>query len=372
MPTTIDPRIAAEIDYKVNNNLPDNPDHVGNIFYRSRLSVTDTFEQPPVVLTINQDQRESIISTLGNISTIIGKAKSRKTYFVSLLAGLFLRNGEILPNAPQLRATLPPDKRSVLYVDTEQGRFHALKVLRRIVRIAGLPEDQQPENLHYLSLRPFNPDQRLQAIAYALEHLNNIGVIVIDGSRDMVYDINSPQEATTAVNQLMRWTDDLQVHCINIIHQNKNDLHARGHLGSELINKSESVISVEKDDDQSIIKSLQLRDRDFNDMAFMVDESDCPYLLESYQAADKATTPTDPQSKPDQLHSNLLDFVFGDAEKFTFNEFWKVVKKHANNSDIKIGDNKAREWANYYLNKNLVENSGTEKRMIIQRVTEPC
>jgi hypothetical protein len=366
---TIDAKTEAEINFQTYNNLSD--DDIGMIYYRSRLNVTDIFEQPPVVLTINQDQRESIVATLGNISTVIGRAKSRKTYFVSLLAGLFLR-GEQLPTAPQLRATLPPDKRSVLYVDTEQGRFHALKVLRRIVRIAGLPEDEQPENLHYLSLRPFNPDQRLQAIGYALEHLNNIGVIVIDGSRDMVYDINSPQEATTAVNQLMRWTDDLQVHLINIIHQNKNDLHARGHLGSELINKSESVISVEKDDDQSIIKSLQLRDRDFNDMAFMVDESDCHYLLESYQAPAATTTPTDPDSKPDQLHNNLLDFVFADGEKFTFNEFWKVVKKHANNSDIKIGDNKAREWANYYLNKNLVENSGTEKRMIIQRVNEPC
>jgi hypothetical protein len=368
---TTDHKIEAEINYKINNNLPDDPDHIGNIFYRARLNVSDTFEQPPVVLTINQDQRESIVATLGNISTVIGRAKSRKTYFVSLLAGLFLR-GEQLPSAPQLRATLPPDKRSVLYVDTEQGRYHALKVLRRIVRIAGLPEDQQPENLHYLSLRPYNPVQRLQAIGYALEHLNNVGVIVIDGSRDMVYDINSPQEATTAVNQLMRWTDDLQVHCINIIHQNKNDLHARGHLGSELINKSESVISVEKDGDQSIIKSLQLRDRDFSDMAFGIDETDCPYLLESYQAAATTTTPTDPDSKPDQLHNNLLDFVFAAAEKFTFNEFWKAIKKHANNSDIQIGDNKAREWATFYINKNFVDNTGTEKRMIIQRVTEPC
>jgi hypothetical protein len=252
MATILDPKTESEINWKINNNLPDNPDHVGNIFFRSRLQVTDTFEQPPVVLSVMQDNRESVISTLGNCSTVIGRAKSRKTFFLSLLAGLFLRNGEPLPTAPQLRATLPEDKRQILYVDTEQGRFHALKVLRRIVRIAGLPEDNQPENLHYLSLRPYNPDQRLRVIEYALHHLHNIGVVVIDGSRDLVFDINSPQEATTAVSALMRWTDDLQIHLINIIHQNKNDLHARGHLGSELTNKSESVISIEKDGDQSV------------------------------------------------------------------------------------------------------------------------
>lgn len=367
MQTVIDQKEEAALLHTVHNNLPSDPAHPGNIFYRSHLQVTDTFEQPPVVLSVIQDQRESVIGTLGNISTVIGKAKSRKTYFISLIAGLFLRS-EPLPTALQLRATLPPDKRSILYIDTEQGRYHALKVLRRIVQIAGLPPDQQPDHLHYLTLRPYPPDKRLEVIEYALHYLNNIGLVIIDGSRDIVFDINDQREATIAVNCLMRWSDELQLHLINVLHQNKNDLNARGHLGTELVNKSESVISIEKDDEQSIIKSLQLRDRDFKDMAFSIDAMDCPYLLESYQATERISKYNDPAEQPESLHRNLLDFVFSENEKFTFNEFWRKIKHHAGNSDINIGDNKARDWAKYYVDENFVDNTGTEKRMIIERV----
>lgn len=365
MQTAIDPKTEAALLNTVNNNLPNDPDHPGNIFYRSHLQVTDTFEQPPVVLSVIQDQRESVIGTLGNISTVIGKAKSRKTYFISLLAGLFLRR-ELLPTALQLRATLPPEKRSILYIDTEQGRFHALKVLRRIVQIAGLPPDQQPSSLHYLTLRPYAPDKRLQVIDYALHHLNNTGLVIIDGSRDMVFDINDQREATITVNSLMRWSDELQLHLINVLHQNKNDLNARGHLGTELVNKSESVISVEKDGDRSIIKSLQLRDRDFVDMAFGIDEDDKPYLIDNYQATEQVSKYNDPSDQPDSLHQNLLEYVFEKDQVFTFNKICEAIQKQAARFDITLSDHKARNWAKYYMDESFVQ---SEKKGQSMRIT---
>jgi hypothetical protein len=369
MQATIDPKIEAAILHQVNNNLPNDPGHPGNIFHRAQLRVTDTPEQPPVVLSLMQDQHEHVICTLGNITTIIGKAKSRKTYFTSLLAGLFLRAPELLPAAPQFRATLPAEKRNILYVDTEQGKHHCLKVLRRMVKIAGLPEDHQPDNLYYLSLRPFTPDQRLQVIEYALGHLHNVGVLFIDGARDLIFDINSAHESTTAVNNLMRWSDLLQLHVVTVLHQNKGDLNARGHLGSELVNKSESVISIEKENEISLIKSVQLRDRDFEDIAFGISEQDCPYITDCYQASEPLSKYNDPADQPDQFHRNLLDFIFSEDEKFSsFNDFWKKLKSQAANSDIKIGDNKARDWASYYLKRGFVENTGTDKRWIIERV----
>lgn len=47
---------------------------MSNIWEKSRLSITDTFPQPPVVLRID----DSIIGTLGNFSASTGKAKSKK------------------------------------------------------------------------------------------------------------------------------------------------------------------------------------------------------------------------------------------------------------------------------------------------------
>lgn len=44
----------------------------------------------------------------------------------------------------------------------------------------------------------------------------------------VVYDINSPSEATCIISKLMQWTDERQIHIHTILHQNKADENARG------------------------------------------------------------------------------------------------------------------------------------------------
>lgn len=74
--------------------------------------------------------------TLGNLSASIGKAKSKKTFNVSAIVAAALKNGTVLRYA----AELPEEKRKVLYIDTEQSPYHCLKVMKRILRMAGLPD----------------------------------------------------------------------------------------------------------------------------------------------------------------------------------------------------------------------------------------
>jgi len=235
-----------------------------------------------------------------------------------------------------------------------------------MVKIAGLPEDHQPDNLYYLSLRPFTPGQRLQVIEYALEHLQNVGVLIIDGARDLIFDINSAQESTIAVNNLMRWSDLLQLHVVTVLHQNKGDMNARGHLGSELVNKSESVISIEKENEISLIKSVQLRDRDFGDIAFGINEEDCPFITDGYQPAEPVSKYNDPADQPDSLHRNLLEYVFEVETSYTFNKFCDALQKQAARFDITIGNHKARAWAKYYTENNFVN---SEKNGQSQKIT---
>lgn len=64
----------------------------------------------------------------------------------------------------------------------------------------------------------------------------------------MVCDINSPGESTRIISKLMQWTDEKQIHLHTILHQNKGDENARGHIGTELNNKAESVLLVEECD----------------------------------------------------------------------------------------------------------------------------
>ena len=196
------------------------PEEAVVLWQASRLSLSKTYEKAPEILKVHN----SVIGTLGNFSASIGKAKSKKTFNVSAIVAAALTNGIVL----RYVAALPEDKRKILYVDTEQSPYHCLKVARRILRMAGLPTDRDNENLEFLALRKHTPEERIAIVEQAIYRTDNIGLVIIDGIRDMVYDINSPSEATCIISKLMQWTDDRQIHIHTILHQNKADENARG------------------------------------------------------------------------------------------------------------------------------------------------
>ena len=98
------------------------------------LKIIDTYDVPPEILWVNG----STIGTLGNFSASTGKAKSKKTFNISAIVAAALKNDEVL----QYSAFLPENKRKILYVDTEQSKYHCHKVMERIMRLAGLPTDK--------------------------------------------------------------------------------------------------------------------------------------------------------------------------------------------------------------------------------------
>lgn len=354
--------LIQDSDIKQQMNKKSSVDIKG-LFEKSILKTTDEFKEPPVCLTIGYEETESIVCTLGNLSLVTGKSKSRKTYFVSAIAAAFLKDGTVLG----FRSHLPSDKRKILYIDTEQGKFHCNKVLKRIAKAGNFPETFHPDNLTYLSLRQHSPDIRHRIAEYAINNINNLGVVIIDGIRDLLFSFNDETQSITLVTDLMKWSLEKEIHILTVLHQNKNDENARGHLGSELTNKAESILTVIKDGsnkDISIIRS-NLRDRDFNDVAFGVDDDDTPIIKIDFQPKPEKSKFNDPAKEPDQLHLSLLEFIFKESTQYSKNNFFRAIQKHAKNSDIDLSDHKARAWAEYYLEKEFVINSGSDSRNII-------
>ena len=222
---------------KTSCNIP-TPEELRNYIKESVISVTGTYEQSASVLMVD----DSTIGTLGNFSASIGKAKSKKTFNVSAIAAAALKNGTVL----HYRACFPEGKRKILYVDTEQGKNHCQIVLNRILKLAGLPKDSDADNLTMLALRKYSPEVRLAITEEAIGMIPDLGLVIIDGIRDFIHDINSPGESTDVISKFMQWTDDRQIHIHTVLHQNKNDEHARGHVGTELNNKAEILLFVQK------------------------------------------------------------------------------------------------------------------------------
>ena len=251
----------------------------------------------------------------------------------------------------------------MLYIDTEQGRHHCQKVLKRILRLAGLPEDKNPDNLIMLALRKYAPPIRLAIVEQAIGTIPDLGLVIIDGIRDFLYDINSPSEATDIISRFMQWTDDRQIHIHTILHQNKNDENARGHIGTELNNKAETVMQVEVDKMDrtvSVVEAIHIRDRAFEPFAFRINDEVLPELLDSYQPQEKkigrpVKEPFDPYKEiSESVHRAALDAAFTNVCITSYDDYLERLKEGYALQDIKLRHNKAVKVATFLSNKRMV------------------
>ena len=325
------------------------------------VSVTNNYEEAPAVLMVD----DAVIGTLGNFSASIGKAKSKKTFNVSAIAASALSGRTVL----RYRSLFPENKRKILYIDTEQGRHHCQQVLKRILRLAEMPDDKVPENLIMLSLRKFAPRVRLLIVEEAIGITPDLGLVIIDGIRDFLYDINSSSESTDIISKFMQWTDDRQIHIHTVLHQNKNDEHARGHIGTELNNKAETIMQVEVDKEDkavSVVEAVHIRDREFEPFAFRINEEAMPEPVESYLPKEKKTGrptkgPFDPDKEiPKNVHRPALDAVFANGNISNYDDYIERLKEGYGLQGIKLGYNKAVKVATLLSDKQMVIKEGKD------------
>ena len=322
------------------------PEEAVVLWQASRLSLSKTYEKAPEILKVHN----SVIGTLGNFSASIGKAKSKKTFNVSAIVAAALTNGIVL----QYAAALPEDKRKILYVDTEQSPYHCLKVARRILRMAGLPTDRDNENLEFLALRKHTPEERIAIVEQAIYRTDNIGLVIIDGIRDMVYDINSPSEATCIISKLMQWTDERQIHIHTILHQNK----------------AETVLLVEKDEkdtDVSTVRAAHIRAMDFDAFAFRINEEALPELLDGYKFQKKE--PGRPKKEKfdayrditEHQHRIALEAAFTLKDEYGYQELAEALKSAYASVGVPLSDNKVVSLITTLKNKRMIVQENGKK-----------
>ena len=121
----------------------------------------------------------------------------------------------------------------------------------------------------------------------------------------------------------MQWTDEYQIHLHTILHQNKSDENARGHIGTEINNKAETVIQIEKDKDDcniSKVESVHTRSKDFLPFAFYINDQSLPELLPDYVPTKKsAGRPKQEPFSPykdihEAIHRKALELAFDGKE----------------------------------------------------------
>lgn len=256
-----------------------------DILGRSYINLDIPIEKPPIVIkfldkvTGHQGLWERRVFTLGNFSAIIGKSKSKKTFLTSMLLAAAADNEKAIGG--KIVADFPENKRAVILFDTEQSRYDAYVTSMRIPKMVGY----NPENFGAFDLREYTPRERCEIIEFGLKKWgDNLGYVVIDGIADLGVAINDEEEASRVVSLLMRWTKVYNCHISVVIHQNKNNEYATGHMGSFVTKKAETVIEVTKDSEyswRSVVSCNMIRGAaDFDDFTFEINqETNLPEIV---------------------------------------------------------------------------------------------
>lgn len=321
----------------------------------AKIDPTTEVEKPPVVLKIG----DADVCNTGDFSCVTGKAKSKKTFLISMFISSFLKGS--LNNISVIKRN---DKHRIVWFDTEQSRYHVSKAFRRALRLSG---DATLHSIDVYDLRPYAPENRCKMINHVLMNLNeakDISFAVIDGIRDLVTDINDPKQATDITTWLMQVTELADVHICTVLHQNKGDRNARGHLGTEIINKAQSVLSVEKKDENiSLVSAEYSRDKDFTPFAFSINESGLPYILEDYETEkQESKSKILPFNYPENIHREVYENIFRGKAEYPRSELITKIILEFQKLMIDFGESKAKQFLSYAENQKIIRHNGLKTK----------
>lgn len=300
----------------------DGPERIKALWEKYQIKVKP--DRPPTLIKIG----EADVCTVGNLSLLVGHKKSRKSLLATQLLVDFLRDKENVPD-------------DLLMFDTEQEEYDVWQVRDRIFRMTNI-------NVAIFSLRGLGPKERREFISQTLIHWHRpVKIMLIDGIRDCMSNINDPDETTTVMTWLMQMNVNHKVHIMNILHLNKTDGNARGHIGSELLNKAEITIEVRYDEQtgHSVVKCESSRRKPFDQFVITHGPSGLPELL---------GVPVKEKADDSEKIKRLIDVFEGETLKYK--EFNEQVMAH-----FQVGANKSKQIIAEAVRRGWVLKSGKDR-----------
>lgn len=350
----LDKALAASNGFEEENTEPD----YAEIAIRCLVDAKGQEYPPKHILYID----DVPVMSLGDFSQLIGKAKSRKTFAITFIMAVMLCKG-----IEQMRAQGFEGKTRLIWFDTEQSRYYVQRALRTALRLAGMDD---AVDIEVYSLRPFSPEERkgiINQVLYADNIENNILFAIIDGIRDLVTDINDQKQSTDIATWLLKITDEKQLHVSVVLHTNKSDNNARGHLGAELTNKAQTTLLAEKsteNKDISIVKPEYCRDKDFEPFAFMIDEDGLPVLLDDFSepVPKKEDSKNNPFDYELAVHQKIASEIFSQENEISPGDLKTRIKLAFAKYYIRFGNNKTREFLKHWEIEGIIQHNGKNGR----------
>ena len=258
------------------------------------------------------------------LSVITGQAKSGKTFFTSLLMAKGIApktsEGGGLGGATRMPALqrIRDEPLKVMWYDTEQSQRSTQDILKNRILTMVEGEEGREETLYAFNVRGVSSKERLELLTEGVATYRP-DLVVLDGVRDLVVDINDGVKATETIERLMKLAEEFDCCIACVLHQNRSadNRGLRGWLGTELTNKAFEICSCEKIRQQTDglvfgVKLAESRRYSTNDAMYYVVgddglpmQTDCP----SQPARGADGRYVSRQSKEDALETLNQDYI---------------------------------------------------------------
>jgi len=294
-----------------------NKENIIEVLNRARYIDSD-IPTPEPVITI----QGKTIAHPGNVVTINGLPKSRKTTYQSFFIASALSGREIF----DIRVNLKADEKIIL-VDTEQSIHDFSRQIKTLKKI--ICKNDLPLNFTAYLFRQYEPDIILNSI-YELVKTERPKILFIDNLTELVIDYNNVQESKKVIQFLKTITAEFNLVVVCLLHLGKGNLQTLGNLGSMADRTAQTTLKIvlDKDTGHSTMEPGFMRsDAHFNPVTVFWNEEQRQY---------EHTTATAPKPKSrkfilmeltDTDHFNRLNIIFKDNREVIYSELVEEIKK---------------------------------------------
>ncbi|MCJ8165459.1 PriCT-2 domain-containing protein [Pontibacter sp. E15-1] len=299
----------------------------------------------------------NVIATPGNLITFVGQAKSGKSGIVAgITAGALALPGDIIDTLG-FTVQRNVDEKAFIHIDSEQSYYNHYAGMMKVLKRAGRP--REPDWLHSYNFKSIDIAARTEDLSMLFQVLSErhggIHMAVIDGGADLVFDPNDQKESNTSIAFLEALANQHNCVIIVVVHFNPgSDGKVRGHYGSQLERKCESVVAVSKDEDSEIstIKGKYLRNSGLiPNLQFRYDVEKGYHIycgtLTKVSRADKK------QSELQLLAKSVFE---AGLKQYTYTKLYETIMKL---EDVK--DRTAKSRIKDMLEANLIMKTGDEE-----------
>ena len=199
-------------------------------------------------------QKENPVFFPKTINVIQGKAGVHKSRLAETICASLLKTPESNRDLLHFKTNILT-RYAVCYVDTERNLSDQLPYsLQQIQLKAGYPIEDHPYGFDYISLLEFGREDRFDMLNIYLEHIRKQFpmhiFIVLDVITDCVFNFNDTKDSMKLIDMMNQSINRYNVTFLCLIHENPGSADkARGHLGTEILNKASTVMQIgfEKD-----------------------------------------------------------------------------------------------------------------------------